>query len=288
MALYSHLATVRYLQGQGNAALYVRLRDAAGLYYNFISGTWDATDTANCRVFLVEVDDASSVESRYQVTLNLPEVNATTVLEYVRLADSMVLAEETLPARSAVTVGPTGGTALTSVANLKAYLSLKTTTDDDLLARIVVAASKWFESQVARTITLTTYEHSFVGDDTTLVRLPEAPVTSVSSVMIDDQLIPQALAAADQGWRLVGNVIYLKGYSFSYGSFVQISYTAGFAQVPADIEQAVIEVAADRFQYRSRVGQVTKSMGGESVSFVSFQIPVQVQTVIDVYRRVSI
>lgn len=288
MALYSHLATVRYLQGQGNAALYVRLRDGAGLYYDFVNGTWEAVDAADNRTFLTEVDDASAIESRYSVTVSLPEVNAPTVLEYVRVADSMVIAEESIPSRSAVTGGPWGGTALTSVAAFKEYLALKTTTDDNLLARIIVAASGWFEGQIGRHITLGSYTDEFIGDGSVVYVPRECPAVTVTSVLVDGNTVPQALTAGADGWRLAQGIIYLRNYSFTRGAFVQVAYTAGFSTVPAEVEQAVIEVAADRYQYRTRVGQVTKSMGGESVSFVSFQVPVSVKTVIDIYRRETI
>jgi hypothetical protein len=279
MSTYSHLATCRYLQAQGNSALYVRLRDGAGLYYNFTSGTWDAVESADSKQFLAEVDDASAVESRYQATVALPEINATTILEYVRVADALVIAEEGLPARSAVTTGPTGGTTLTSVANVKAYLGSAKSTDDALLARIVVAASKWFESQIGRSLTLQSHSDAFVGEGNCVAITQEYPLNSVTSITVDGNLIPV------DGYFIAGNAIYLKGYYFTKGTLVQVAYTAGYSEIPADVEQAVIEVTADRYNARTRVGQVSQTVNGETSSFVQFTIPVSVLSVINTYRK---
>jgi uncharacterized phiE125 gp8 family phage protein len=287
MATFSHLASVRYLQGQGNLALYVRLRNGAGLYYDFVSGIWDAVDATDNRQFLTEVDDGSTVESRYQATVNLPEINATTILEYVRLADFFVFAEETIPAHAAVTVGPTGGTALTSVSAVKTYLGNTKTTDDDLFARLVVAASKYFEQQANRTITLTTYTESFYGIGGSVVVTKQYPIVAVSAVTVDGVAIPACVVATDYGYRVTGNGIVLRGYEFTEGAFIELAYTAGYADVPADVEQAVIELTADRYKYRQRQGKTSESMGGESASYVPSTVPQSVSIVIDAYRKHS-
>jgi uncharacterized phiE125 gp8 family phage protein len=287
MATYSYLASIRYLQAQGNAALYARLRDAAGLYYNFVTGTWDVAETANTKAFLTEVDDASSVESRYQATVTLPEINATTILEYVRASDAMVLGEESLPARAAVTVGPTGGTALTSVQAVKTYLGNTKTTDDDLFARLVVAASKWFEQQTNRKIVLAIYTDTFIGDGGSMVAARQYPLNTVTSVTVGTVTVPAAVAASDDGYRAVDNTIYLRGYCFTKGELVLVTYSAGYAQVPADIEQAVIELTADRYKYRQRQGKTSESAGGESASFTPSTVPASVTVVVDAYRKHS-
>lgn len=288
MALYSHLATVRYLQGQGNAALYVRVRDGAGLYYNFVGGTWDVADGADNRVFLVEVDDASSVESRYSVSISVPEVNATLIVEYVRLSDAFVLAEEALPSRASVVVGPSGGTALTSIEAVKAYLGSTKTVDDDLFATLIVRCSTWFESQTRRVFALASYTDTFYGDGGCLYAPRQFPVQSVTSLEVNGEAVPAAVAASDNGWRLLEGIIVLRGYSFTQGCLVTIGYTAGYSLVPADVEQAVIELVCDRYRYRQRQGKTSESLGGESASYVPSTVPQSVQVVANAYRRTAV
>lgn len=75
-------------------------------------------------------------------------------------------------------------------------------------------------------------------------------------------------------------------YTFSgadAGTTVQITY----GYVPGDLARCCIEWAADRYQYRTRIGQHTKSLGGqESVSFIVKDIPDFVRTILQPYRRV--
>jgi len=75
-------------------------------------------------------------------------------------------------------------------------------------------------------------------------------------------------------------------YSFSAidaGASMLISY----GYVPSELARCCIEWAADQYQYRSRIGQHTKSLGGqESVSFIVKDMPDLVRTVLQPYRRI--
>jgi hypothetical protein len=287
MTFFSHFATIRYLKGQGNTTLFVRLRDTTGQYYNFTSGGWDVDESTQTKVFMEEVADSDPRESRYDALPWLPEVNFTTILEYVSDITSIVFGEEIIPARAGVTVGPTGGTALTSVQAVKTYLSLTHAEDDDLLARLVVASSAWFESQTARSFTQASRSDEFVGSGTSRRSLFEQPVTSVTSVWVDGTEVPQAATETDSGWHRVGNLIYLKGYSFTYGALCVVIYNGGYAEIPADVEQAVIETAAMRFRERDRVGEQSKSTAGGNVTFTPYSVPASVQATIVAYRRAA-
>lgn len=76
-------------------------------------------------------------------------------------------------------------------------------------------------------------------------------------------------------------------YTFSNenaGAIVRLSY----GYVPSDIGRACVEWAADQYQYRMRIGQVTKSLGGqESVSYIVKGMPDFVKTILQPYRRVA-
>jgi len=75
-------------------------------------------------------------------------------------------------------------------------------------------------------------------------------------------------------------------YTFSSadaGKAMQVSY----GYVPGELARCCIEWAADQYQYRTRIGQHTKSLGGqESVSFIVKDIPDLVKTVLQPYRRI--
>jgi uncharacterized phiE125 gp8 family phage protein len=182
-----------------------------------------------------------------------------------------------------------GAITLASLNDLKDYLSIKTTADDGILLRILLAASAWFESKVGRTLASSVYTEAQDGNGTRTIIPRHYPVTSVASVVIDGQTVPPSTSVDVSGWVHSGDVIKLRGFvAYSGTANVEVVYTAGYPVIPADITQAVIEVAADRYRSRTRVGEVSKSMGGESVSFVTFTIPASVQSVIESYRRISV
>jgi hypothetical protein len=97
------LATIRDARGQGDAALYVRVRDVVARFWNFVTQTWSSTETAECRVFLVEYQDADTVEARYLAGVTLPADDV--VIEYVRASDALVIGEESARTVSASLTG---------------------------------------------------------------------------------------------------------------------------------------------------------------------------------------
>jgi hypothetical protein len=75
-------------------------------------------------------------------------------------------------------------------------------------------------------------------------------------------------------------------YSFSSvdaGRSVHMTY----GYVPADIVRSCIDWVADQYQYRTRIGQHTKSLGGEeSVSFIVKDMPDLTRMTLQPYRRI--
>ncbi len=172
---------------------------------------------------------------------------------------------------------------LTTLANVKAYLSppLTTTNDDALLSRLVTAASGFIQSWLNRTIASATYAETRNGMGGATLFLRNRPVTSVASVTIDGV----AVAATD--YRFDAGAIYLLHRSFAKGAQnVTVQYTAGYAATPPEIEQACIALVALRYKERDRIGQASKSLGGEVVSFQQKDMPADVTTILDQYINV--
>jgi len=69
------------------------------------------------------------------------------------------------------------------------------------------------------------------------------------------------------------------------GSTVVISY----GYVPADLASCCMDWVAERYAYRSRIGQHSKSLGGqESIAFIVKEIPDYVSGALDPYRRLVV
>ena len=177
---------------------------------------------------------------------------------------------------------------LTNLADLEAWLGLASGNDDEpLLARLITAASAFIETWCDRQFAAQTYTE--VRDGTGAVRMAfaQTPVTAVTSVAIDGHAIPPGDAVSTPGYYFTAAMLMLNGHAFArgYGN-VQLSYTAGFAATPADIEQACIELAAMRYRELGRIGVASKSVAGESTSFVIKDMPPSVATILAPWRRV--
>lgn len=178
--------------------------------------------------------------------------------------------------------------ALTTLENVKAWLSLKpeVAADDALLNRLIVAASAFLESWLNRTILSQQFTDTRNGNGKQVMLFTNYPVTDVTSVVIDEQPIPKAVGNGS-GWFFDADRLYLRGYAFGRGmQNVKIAYSAGYASVPPDIEQACIDLVALRYREKSRIGEQSKSIGGETVSFFIGDLTPFAKSVLQQYKRV--
>jgi uncharacterized phiE125 gp8 family phage protein len=176
---------------------------------------------------------------------------------------------------------------LTGLDNVKAYLGLATSNDDVLLARLITAISGYAQQWMGRAILSSTYNEVRNGSGSRLMAFANYPVTAVSSLKVDTNVIQPAADVVSPGYRFDGRLLYVNGGCFNKGiANVEVSYTAGYATVPAELEQAVIELVAMRYRERDRIGHQSKSLGGETVSFIVKDFPDSVRTILTNYKKV--
>ena len=179
---------------------------------------------------------------------------------------------------------------LTTLANVKAYLSppLATTADDALLSRLITAASQFIQSWLNRTIASASYTDTRNGTGGMRLFLRNRPVTAIASVTVDGVAIAASSPApTGAGYLFDDSSVYLVGHCFTKGvQNVVIQYSAGYAAVPPEIEQACIAFVVLRYKERDRIGQVSKNLAGEVVSFQQKDMPPDVATLLDQYRNV--
>jgi hypothetical protein len=82
-----------------------------------------------------------------------------------------------------------------------------------------------------------------------------APLTPVTGSPSQGHYVPPTLAGESP-------VPYYQFSAADAGASVQLNYN----YVPADVEQACIEVVAERYRYRSRIGQISQSIGGQETA----------------------
>ncbi len=176
---------------------------------------------------------------------------------------------------------------LTTLANLKGYLGLTVTTDDSLLSRMITAYSVLAQTVMNRQIASQSYTERRSGAGGDVMAFANYPVTAVSAATINGLPIPAVVNFGDAGYSFDEKFIYLSGYCFSRCSNnVVLTYTAGYATTPVDLEEAVIQTVATRYKEKSRIGENSKSLAGETISYMVKDFSDSARTTLNNYRRV--
>jgi hypothetical protein len=172
---------------------------------------------------------------------------------------------------------------LTTLDAVKGWLSLggppgsgqaaMTNVDDELLTRLITAASVTIQSWLNRSLHSQDWIEVRDGLGSTRFSFAAWPVTNVSQVLIAGTTVPPVpQVTPGQLWQPLP---YQTGYSFTPTQlFVQghpvprlpqcvtLVYTAGYSTIPQDIEQACVELVAWKYRERQRIGQSASSTGG--------------------------
>jgi hypothetical protein len=184
---------------------------------------------------------------------------------------------------------------LTTLADVKAWLqtgqNLFPATDDPLLTRLIAAASEFIENWLGRQIAAADWLEMRDGTGGQLLAFANIPVTAILSLSIDGLMIPPASTDGGfgAGYIFTPTELALRGYVFTRRpQNVIVTYTAGYAATPPDIAQACIELVCLRYRERTRIGEVSKSLGGgETVTFSQKDMPDAVKTLLSQYRAVA-
>ena len=181
---------------------------------------------------------------------------------------------------------------LTTLAEVKAWLQTGhnafPVTDDGLLTRLITAASQYIQSWLSRPIALAGYFEVRDGTGGEALQFACFPVVEVQSLTIGDQAIPRAASTRAAGYAFSPMQLFVRGYRFIRGvQNVAFSYTAGYPSIPPDIAQACIELVALRYRERTRIGEVSKSLGGaETVTYAQKDLSDAIKTLLQQYRMV--
>jgi len=181
---------------------------------------------------------------------------------------------------------------LTTLTDVKGWLKTGQNdfpiTDDALLTRLISGASQYIQSWLSRPIASADYFEVRDGTGGETLQFACFPVTEVAAVTIDGQVVPLASSAVASGYAFSPTQLSVRGYRFSRGlQNIAISYTAGYATVPPDLAQACIELVSLRYRERSRIGEVSRSLGGaETVAFSQKDLSDAIKTLLQQYRAV--
>jgi hypothetical protein len=180
---------------------------------------------------------------------------------------------------------------LTDLASVKAWLGLpaEAGANDALLAALISAASDFVVGHLNGNLLSADYVEVQDGNGSAWMLLRQAPITRVASVSFAGVTLTAAAdpVAGVPGLMFDGRRLSLLGYRFPYGAPVVVSYTAGYASPPPAIRQAVNELVGEAFRRRDRIGQTSRTLGGqETVAFQTSDMNAAIQAMLAPYQAV--
>ena len=181
---------------------------------------------------------------------------------------------------------------LTTLDNVKSWLALPSSAgpSDDLLSLLITAASGFVTSYLGRDLVPTDYSEVYDGSGAAWMMLRQAPITAVQSVSFGGRTLttPGDPIVGTAGFLFEGRRLSLIGDTFPHRHPVVVAYTAGFATIPAAIEQAAIELVGEAFKRRDHIGQNSKTLGGqETVAFQAADMNATITAALAPYRAVA-
>lgn len=184
---------------------------------------------------------------------------------------------------------------LTTLADVKSWLQTGQnpfpSTDDALLTRLITAASRFIESWLNRRIALGDWLEVRDGTGGTRFAFANFPVSAVLSLSIDGLDVPAAPGDGGYGPGFVftPTELALRGYVFTRrAQNVIVTYTAGFSEIPPDVAQACIALVCRRYRERTRIGEVSRALGGnEAVGFAGQDMSDDLKLLLAPYRAVA-
>ena len=183
--------------------------------------------------------------------------------------------------------------ALTTLVTAKSWLKIPnaTVTDDTLVELLINAASQTIEAECNRKLVAQSVVEFRHGKSSNIMMLREWPINSVTEVKFDLQSAftsPETLVSPGDytiGDDKMSLIFHSRQIPRGYNN-VKITYNAGYATTPSDLEMACLWVVSWMYQIRKSddIGRSAKGKGDESTAFGQ-DAPDYVKTTIMRYKR---
>ena len=180
---------------------------------------------------------------------------------------------------------------LTSLPAVKVYLGipLDQTEDDALLQSLITGVSVGIQNWIGRDLSLKQHTDKIDGNGKNRIMFTAWPVTAVVAVVVNGRDIPAATSFEGYGYRFDATMLILNGECFHFGHRnVELTYTAGYATMPADIAQVCSKLVGGKYKERDWLGYRSKSLAGETVVFDDVELSESVRGVLWDYKKVFV
>lgn len=176
---------------------------------------------------------------------------------------------------------------LTTLENVRQFLAVKNTTDDELLTSLITRASQFMETLCSQSLKSKTITERFDGSGGFRQFVTVSPIISVASVVVDGINVPSAGTSTTAAGYRIGHAHIIRNLEkFPVGiENVEITYTAGLATIPTDLEQACIHLVAYWYRKNTHIGEASKALAGGSTTFDMSEMPSDVKLTINNYSR---
>lgn len=178
---------------------------------------------------------------------------------------------------------PLAPNALTTLAAVKSILkiSAEQTKDDSILEDLINACSSVIENYCERKFKEQTYiDEEYDGTGRKHILLKQYPVKSIDNVKIDDVVLDPSEYRVKKS-----NGMLVKNYIWPLGDInVTVTYTAGYTEIPADLELACRFFIMSIF--KADVANFSTTFTDGFV-FRADAIPVQVKFMLQPYKKVA-
>lgn len=163
---------------------------------------------------------------------------------------------------------------LVSLADMKTYLGLTTTTNDTLLNLLIINCSDFINHYVNRRLEAADYKQLYSGNGNVELMLDNYPINTVDVLSqeldneneeYDNPITASKIYRDSSGMITLFDDIFSKGHVNIY-----VEYNAGYTVIPKGIEMIAMDLIAKKFKdaESGHFGIAQKNVMGENVSFI--------------------
>jgi hypothetical protein len=232
-------------------------------------------------------------DSPYQVTVS-KAASYTSTIQLINLQDGSLLNQSNTPTthnQYNVSQGVYTFASVDCGVNVAINYTIFSP-EDIMLGKLITNCSTLIRTYTSNNFQIEIYDEIRSGyGHSKMMMTKNNPILNINSLTINNINIPAFPNNIDDstktGYFYTNSYIQLRGYDFVKGqSNVEISYVSGYENIPEDINQSCVELVAYKFRERDHVGQQSKSVSGQTVSYIIKDIPDNIKIVLDRYINV--